>query len=454
MNDNRHTPGRIYRRCGCRGQNGKQLGAHCPQLATNQDHGSWALAIDAPRTPDGRRRTIRRSGFTTHGEAESALTRVRENLAAGLHPNPTETLAAYLLDWLQAIAPRLQPTTLTRYRAYTLNDLIPALAPIPLDTLTRTHITAFAVAQQASGRGPVTLHRCLRTLSSALTHAVRTGRLPHNPALPAILPASTATPVDPWSATETAAFLTHARHTAPYLYDLCTVLISTGLRRGEALGLSFEDIDFNTRRLYVRRSLTTVDNNHLVLGAPKTTASTSWIPLTTRSLAALRRRKRATRRTTGLVFAQPDGTPPRPQQVLNDFRETARTAGLRPIALKDQRHGTATILIAAGIPLILVSKLLRHTQLATTADLYTHLTSPAAANAVRILDTTLTRATRTLRWHRLLARLRPPHDHHPSTYSAPTSQNSRIDMRTALTVRPSPHPQHKRPSPRKRGDGL
>ncbi|MFF1263515.1 site-specific integrase [Streptomyces sp. NPDC058321] len=224
--------------------------------------------------------------------------------------------------------------------------------------------------------------------------------------------------------------------------------------RGEALGLAFKDIDFAARRLFVRRSLTTIDNNHLVLGAPKTAASASWIPLSSRALAALRRRQRATGRTMGLAFAQPAGALPRPQQVLNDFRAAARKAGLRPIALKDLRHGTATLMITAGIPVVLVSKLLRHTQLATTADLYTHLTDPAAARAARTLDTALTRATRTLRWRRFMDRLRPPRDLHPSQGAALTSQNTERGMGSELTVRPSPHPSHKKPPPRKRGDGL
>ncbi|MFZ3561247.1 tyrosine-type recombinase/integrase [Streptomyces sp. BH055] len=436
----KHPRGRVYRRCGCRGENGKQLGPQCRKLAADPDHGSWALAIDVPHTPDGRRHTIRRSGFATQAEAEIALARMRDNLTAGLNPDPTETLATYLLAWLHTVAPRLQPTTLARYRDYTLNDLIPHLGTIPLDTLTRTHITAFAEAQQAAGRGPVTLHRCLRTLSSALTHAVHTGRLPHNPALPAVLPVPSAAPVDPWTAAETATFLAYARRTAPYLHDLCTVLITTGLRRGEALGLALEDIDFTARRLLVRRSLTTIDNNRLTLGSPKTTASTTWIMLSPRAAAALHRRQRATHRNTGFVFARPDGNPPRPQQVLNDFREAARNAGLRPIALKDLRHGTATLMITAGIPLVLVSKLLRHTQLATTADLYSHLTGPAAVRAVRMLDTVLTRAGRTLRWHRLLDRLRPPRDHRPGPSTDPTGQKTHRVMGPATTLRPSPHP--------------
>ncbi|MGW2339071.1 tyrosine-type recombinase/integrase [Streptomyces sp. NPDC001661] len=403
--------GRIYRRCGCRGPGGRQLGPHCPLLASDENHGSWALAIDAPTGPSGRRRTIRRSGFPTRTEAETALTRVRENLELGLDPDPTETVAGYLLDWLQATAPRLRPATVARYRDYVLADLIPDLGTIKLDALHRADLLAFAEAQQAAGRGPVTLHRCLRTLSSALTHAVHAGRLAHNPALPSIVPRPAAAPVEPWSAQETATFLAHARRTEPYLYDLCTLMISTGLRRGEALGLTYEDLDLPGRRLHVRRSLVAIDNRHPLLGPTKTTASSDWIALPRHAITVLRRRQRATGRTTGLVFARADGTPPRPQQVLKDFQKTAARAGLRRIGLKDLRHGTATLMLAAGIPLVLVSKLLRHTQLATTADLYTHLPVPAAKRAARALDAVLGRATRRARWHRLRDRLRPPRDH-------------------------------------------
>ncbi|GLI01059.1 hypothetical protein [Phytohabitans aurantiacus] len=65
--------GRVYRRCGCRDTNGQQLGARCPQLA-NPRHGSWAFAVDMP-SPDGKRKTMRRSGYDTRADARTALGR-------------------------------------------------------------------------------------------------------------------------------------------------------------------------------------------------------------------------------------------------------------------------------------------------------------------------------------------------------------------------------------------
>ncbi|MFG2525862.1 hypothetical protein [Streptomyces sp. NPDC048527] len=90
--------GRVYRRCGCHGEGGRQLGPHRPRLASDPDHGSWALAVDALTGPDGRRRTGRRRGFASRTEVETTLARVRESLPPGLRPDPTETLVGYLLE--------------------------------------------------------------------------------------------------------------------------------------------------------------------------------------------------------------------------------------------------------------------------------------------------------------------------------------------------------------------
>ena len=82
----------------------------------------------------------------------------------------------------------LKPTTLARYRDYIHKDLSPALGPIRLEELTHHHIAGFVTSQLAAGRGLITVHRCIATLSSALTDAVRHHRLIHNPARYANIP--------------------------------------------------------------------------------------------------------------------------------------------------------------------------------------------------------------------------------------------------------------------------
>jgi integrase len=111
---------------------------------------------------------------------------------------------------------------------------------------------------------------------------------------------------------------------------------------------------------------------------------------TPRAVNALRQRARRNRKQAvtgpayndqGLVFCRPDGRPLRPARVLHRFRELTDAAGLPRVRVHDLRHFAATIMIASGVPLAMVSKTLRHSTLSTTVDIYGHLTRQAAHEA-------------------------------------------------------------------------
>jgi hypothetical protein len=208
MRPNPHR-GRVYRRCACRGSNGKQLGTRCPKL-TNARHGTWAYAVDLPTLV--RRKTMRRSGFLTKAEAPAALTTVLQCERAGVSIDDTETVADYLHRWFEAKAPTRKPNTVNRYRAYLDNDLIPAFGAIRLERLTHEHVAQFIRRELDAGRGLVDLRRCITTLSTALNDARRAHRLEHNAARYAQIPR----------------------------------------RTRKELGLHWTDVDLDARRLFVR----------------------------------------------------------------------------------------------------------------------------------------------------------------------------------------------------------
>ncbi|WP_133305611.1 site-specific integrase [Streptomyces sp. AcE210] len=237
-------------------------------------------------------------------------------------------------------------------------------------------------------------------MRNALNAAVRTRRLAYNPAAYAV-PARPAAPERLcWTPAQAAAFLRHnASAYADQLTDLFEVMIGTGLRRGEALGLHWHDVHLAERRLYVRWTLTAVGNNHLHLGPPKTRASRAWIALSPRVTAALTRQARyyhallpAGPPLEGLVFAHADGSPLRPQWVLDQLRRRTAELDLPRIGLHDLRHTAATIMISSGVPLAIVSKTLRHSTLSTTLNTYGHLLAYAARDAVSALGTALDHA--------------------------------------------------------------
>jgi integrase len=326
MRPNPHR-GRVYRRCACRDRTGRQLGARCPLLA-HPRHGSWGFAVDVPSLED-RRTTMRRGGFATRTGARAALAWVLDCERAGVFLDDRETVADYLAGWLEAKARTLKPTTMARYTDYVTKDLIPALGAIKLERLGHQHISQFVRTQLAAGRGPVTLRRCISTLSSALNDAVRQRRLAHNPARYTVLPKVPKVERPCWTAAEAASFLRHCRDVDDPLTEMFELLIATGMRKGEALALCWADVDLDHGLLFVRHTLAAVDNARLVFTDPKTRGSRAWVALSTRAVAALRRQAaRQHHQWTAsadpgrddLVFCRPDGQPLRPEHVLHRLR--------------------------------------------------------------------------------------------------------------------------------------
>jgi integrase len=178
------------------------------------------------------------------------------------------------------------------------------------------------------------------------------------------------------------------------------------MRKGEALGLHWSDVDLKAWLLFVRHTLVAVDNSRLVFNTPKTPASRDWIALSTRAAESLRRRAKRHRaeavggaayRDQGLVFCRPDGQPLRPERVLRHFYDLTEAAGVPHIRVHDLRHLAATIMIESGVPFAMVSKTLRHSTLSTTVDIYGHLTRQAAQDAVDATATALDNAERKAR---------------------------------------------------------
>ncbi|MDT0449210.1 tyrosine-type recombinase/integrase [Streptomyces hesseae] len=346
--------------------------------------------------------------------------------AGGFLADPNQTVADYLTAWLQAKAMTLKPTTVVRYHAYVVDDLVPALGKIKLDDLGYGHIAAFVRAQFACGRGPVTVHRILATLSSALGEAVRHHRLDHNPARPTIIPRPAAAERHIWTLEETAVFLRYCHTADPLMADLVEILIGTGIRKGEALALRWDDVHLDKRVLYIHTTLSAIDNNRLVITTPKTRSSRSWVAISDRVATALQRRRRARCPSTAeglegdFVFHRPDGRPIHPEYALNRFHLLSREADVSRTTIHDLRHLSATISINAGVPLTVVSKTLRHSTLSTTANIYSHLTTQAAREAVDAIDKTLTRADRPPTPPRPIPAPRPPCDHIPQLHNQMT----------------------------------
>lgn len=183
-----------------------------------------------------------------------------------------------------------------------------------------------------------------------------------------------------WTPEEMRRFLEHVRDDR--LFAAWQVLSTTGMRRGELLGLRWADVDLERGSLAIRQVRTAV-NYTVETGTPKTHKGSRTESLDPATLAALRAHRRHQNEErlvwggawteTGLVFVLPDGSAIHPQRLSQWFAQHVRRAGLPRIRLHDLRHSYATAVIRAGVPLKVVSQRIGHANPTITMTTYQHV---------------------------------------------------------------------------------
>jgi integrase len=237
--------------------------------------------------------------------------------------------------------------------------------------------------------GPTSQRRIVATLSSALASARRQRLVTFNAASDVQLPRAATRKVQPWSPEQLGRFLDEV--STDRLGAVFEVLASTGMRRGEVLGMRWDDLDLERGRIVVRQQLVSV-GGHLRFGPPKTASGDArTVDLDSRTIGVLLavRLSQDAERTSwgaayndhGLVFAREDGAPLDPGQLTKRFGQLAKEAGLPRARLHDLRHASASLMIQAGVPLALVSKRLGHSSISITSDVYGHLLEGAGREA-------------------------------------------------------------------------
>ncbi len=361
---------------------------------TTKSGDSWGFRIELGSNPTtGRRRRRTRWGFSSEKEAERAFYRELTELESGTSVDRTVmTVAEFLIgEWLPAHRQKIRPNTLDSYRSAIERHIVPHIGAIKLQKLEPRDINRLYATLTERGSqtgGPLaakTVRNCHVILHRALEDAVRWGAIGRNPAASASAPAATGTPQvpDPWRRHEVKAFLDAvAGHTFEALWILAA---TTGMRRGELLGLRRRDVDFEAKRLSVVQAIVLVQG-HPTIGPPKTKRSARRVHLNARAVDALQRHLSANSEQkpadTELVFTRNGGLPLRPGWVTAQFSKLSRAAGLRHIRLHDLRHTWATVALEAGINPKVVSEQLGHANVSITLDTYSHVIPALQADAV------------------------------------------------------------------------
>ncbi|HEY6427306.1 MAG TPA: site-specific integrase [Acidimicrobiales bacterium] len=272
------------------------------------------------------------------------------------------------------------------------------LADITPERINRLYASLLAHGRR-DGKGGLsaqTVRHVHRALYGCLNDAVRWDRIARNPASRAEPPKPKRAPMQVWSAQQLRSYLEYVE--ADRLYAAWLLLVTTGMRRGEVLGLRWSDVDLDAGQLAVRQTLIAV-GYRVEISEPKTERSRRRIGIDSATVAGLRswRARQAEERLAwggawtdcGLVFTREDGTPIHPQSLSQFFEKRAKAAGLPPIRLHDLRHSYATAALEAGVAAKVVSERLGHSSISITSDTYQHvmpeLDDQAAARVARVI---------------------------------------------------------------------
>jgi integrase len=349
---------------------------------------TWSVVVDVGRDENGRRKQRWHSGYRTQREAQTALTGLLSGLQRGDYVEPSKlTLRAFMGQWLDALRASVRPSTWATYQALTQTHITPALGMIPLQQLTAARLTAFYADLLEKGRlngkgglSPRTVRYCHATMHKALGEAVRWQLVSRNVADQATPPRPQAKEMRTWTAPELRAFLAHVE--GDRLYGAYILAATTGLRRGEVLGLRWRDLDMGAGRLSVTQTLITV-GYAVSVSTPKTAKGRRSVALDPATVGALRAHRVAVLEERlslglgaptedGLVFTALDGSPLHPLQFSDRFERLVKAASVPRIRLHDLRHTHATLALQAGVHPKVVSERLGHASVSITLDTYSH----------------------------------------------------------------------------------
>ena len=355
--------------------------------------GSWELRWDEPVGEDGKRKQRSKTYKGTKKLADAELTRIEADLnksdAERASEMPVEECCRRFLE--ERSGTDLRPSTVVLYEGFFKNFLVPVCGEIPLARVDRNALQQVINMMIDRGLAASTIHADHAYMKGFFSWAVRAKLLLATPVKGLSLPErSRKSSGQMLSAPEVADVLAVVEGTACWLPAFLG--LHTGMRPGEVLGLSWDDVDLVNRILSVRHTLKYSGGGDLRLGPPKTRSSERSVSVSSEVVEVLRERKNPpefwvpTRGKVGEKFqylavpmdfrqvcARPDGGIFSNAAWDTAFRASLRRAGLRKIRLHDLRHTHASLLLLDNVPMHVVQKRLGHASIQTTIDLYGHL---------------------------------------------------------------------------------
>jgi integrase len=355
-------------------------------------NGTWEARLSFTDTETGRVERVSFYASTAKG-VRAKMNAARGRLEAGAPvKDATRSVADWLTHWRATTLAASDRKESTRALYATLSRKHLEAAPfgaITLDRLRPSDIEALVLALRGKGLSDSTVRQVYTVARLAFDGAVRDALLGRNPVALVARPGVARTEVRHLGADDMAAVLAAARGSR--YHPVLVLIAATGLRKGEALGLSWAHVDLGAGTLRVAATLGRI-GDRLVISEPKTERSRRTVPLNPAVVALLRKHRAAQKAErlrigdqwtdSGLVFTTELGGPVDPRNLLRVIEGAARAAGVPGVGVHTLRHSAAVAWLEAGVHIKAVADLLGHSSVAITGDVYGHTSDDTARAAV------------------------------------------------------------------------
>ena len=343
--------------------------------------------------------TIQGNKFTMPGENVEIKAIFEKNTSTGPIGTGTTTYPITVMENYAKV--KLRPSTFKTSQGFLKNHIKPQLGKIPLNDLTTLHLQQFykkllaegrveriEAQKQPKGLSAKTVRNIHQIISSALKLAVEQRLIAHNPADGCALPKAERKEMQTLPVEQLTSFLREAKDSG--VFALYYIDLTTGLRRGELLGLKWSDIDLEKGDLRVQRQIGRIGGE--VIEMPlKTKNAYRTLPLSADAIDVLKEQKQKIG-SSPWVFPSPTGGPMSPDSVLHMLHRVLKRAGLPEVRFHDLRHTFATLALQNGVDIKTVSGMLGHFSAGFTLDTYAHVTTSAKREAAKTMGSILSGA--------------------------------------------------------------
>lgn len=353
----------------------------------------YKVIIEAGKDPaTGKRKRIIRRITGRKSDAIDLMSQIVTELRQGTYIEPKRiTVREWLDTWLKDYKkPELRQTTYDSYKIQIDTHIVPAIGEVGIQELRPDQLQKLYNDKLAAGLSPRSVRYIHTIMHGALKQAVKNQLVLRNVSEATTLPKRVKGHARALTLAEMADFLAAAR--GERLYAAFIVLMTTGLRRGELLGLRWRNVDLAAGCLTVEENFVAVKGGG-TYQPPKTEKSRGRVPLIKPALDALKSHKERMMFEKHFdgdkpVFCTKAGTPINPRNFNRVFERLREKAGIgKDVTVHSLRHTFATRLLERGVSMKEVQELLRHEEMATTADIYSHVSEDLKqAAADRIAD--------------------------------------------------------------------